>query len=81
MQLAELSLAAPANGLRSLLADKVLVMAMTVSIGLHITALAVRFVDLIFVAQLLAPAACAAAFADYGSVDHGVANCRRRQRS
>ena len=45
MQLAELSLAAPANGLRSLLADKVLVMAMTVSIGLHITALAVRFVD------------------------------------
>ena len=45
MQLAELSLAAPANGLRSLLADKVLVMAMTVSIGLHITAFAIRFVD------------------------------------
>jgi len=45
MQLAELGLAAPAYGLRSLLADKVLVMAMTVSIGLHITAMAVRFVD------------------------------------
>jgi len=45
MDVAELSLAAPAYGLRSLLADKVLVMAMTVSIGLHITALAVRFVD------------------------------------
>ena len=45
MSVAELSLAAPAYGLRSLLADKVLVMAMTVSIGLHITALAVRFVD------------------------------------
>ena len=45
MDLAELSLAAPAYGLRSFLADKVLVMAMTVSIGLHITALAVRFVD------------------------------------
>lgn len=45
MDVAELGLAAPAYGLRSLLADKVLVMAMTVSIGLHITALAVRFVD------------------------------------
>lgn len=45
MDVAELSLAAPAYGLRSLLADKVLVMAMTVSIGLHITALAVRFID------------------------------------
>ncbi len=45
MEVAELSLAAPAYGLRALLADKVLVMAVTVSIGLHITALAVRFVD------------------------------------
>ena len=45
MDVAELTLAAPAYGLRSFLADKVLVMAMTVSIGLHITALAVRFVD------------------------------------
>jgi protein TonB len=45
MDVADLSLAAPAYGLRSFLADKVLVMAMTVSIGLHITALAVRFVD------------------------------------
>lgn len=45
MDVAELGLGAPAYGLRSLLADKVLVMAMTVSIGLHITALAVRFVD------------------------------------
>ncbi len=45
MGVAELSFAAPAYGLRSLLADKVLVMAMTVSIGLHITALAIRFVD------------------------------------
>ena len=45
MGVAELTLAAPAYGLRSFLADKVLVMAMTVSIGLHITALAVRFVD------------------------------------
>ena len=45
MDLAELSLAAPVVGLRSFLGDKVLVMAMTVSIGLHITALAVRFVD------------------------------------
>ncbi|HKO67380.1 MAG TPA: TonB family protein [Burkholderiaceae bacterium] len=45
MDLAELSVAAPAYGLRSFLADKVLVTAMTVSIGLHITALAVRFVD------------------------------------
>jgi periplasmic protein TonB len=32
-------------GLRALLADKVLVMALTVSIGLHITVLAIRFVD------------------------------------
>ncbi len=45
MDVADLSLAVPAYGLRSFLADKVLVMAMTVSIGLHITALAVRFVD------------------------------------
>ncbi len=45
MDLADLSLAAPMVGLRSFLGDKVLVMAMTVSIGLHITALAVRFVD------------------------------------
>ena len=45
MDVAALSLAAPAYGLRSVLADKVLVMAMTVSVGLHITALAVRFVD------------------------------------
>lgn len=33
------------HGLRALLADKVLVMALTVSIGLHITVLAIRFVD------------------------------------
>jgi protein TonB len=33
------------HGLRALLADKVLVMALTVSIGLHITILAIRFVD------------------------------------
>jgi len=45
MQAAELGIAAPAYGLRSLLADKVLVMALTVSVGLHITALAIRFVD------------------------------------
>ncbi|HVE89592.1 MAG TPA: TonB family protein [Burkholderiaceae bacterium] len=45
MDMAELTLAAPAYGLRSFLADKVLVAAMTVSIGLHITALAIRFVD------------------------------------
>ena len=45
MDVAELSLAAPVYGLRSFLADKVLVMALTVSIGLHITALAIRFVD------------------------------------
>jgi periplasmic protein TonB len=32
-------------GLRALLADKVLVMALTVSVGLHITVLAIRFVD------------------------------------
>ncbi|MGH6609985.1 MAG: energy transducer TonB [Burkholderiaceae bacterium] len=45
MAVAELSLAAPAYGLRTLLADKVLVMAITVSIGLHITVMAIRFVD------------------------------------
>ena len=45
MDVADLSLGAPAYGLRSLLADKVLVMAVTVSVGLHMTALAVRFVD------------------------------------
>lgn len=33
------------NGLTAMLADKVLVMALTVSIGLHLTILAVRFVD------------------------------------
>jgi periplasmic protein TonB len=33
------------TSLRALLADKVLVMALTVSIGLHITVLAIRFVD------------------------------------
>jgi protein TonB len=33
------------TSLQSLLADKVLVMALTVSIGLHITVLAIRFVD------------------------------------
>lgn len=33
------------HGLRALLADKVLVMALTVSIGLHMTVLAIRFVD------------------------------------
>jgi len=35
----------PARGLTAFLADKVLVMALTVSIGLHMTVLAVRFVD------------------------------------
>jgi protein TonB len=35
----------PHHGVKSLLADKVLVMALTVSIGLHITILAIRFVD------------------------------------
>ncbi|MDQ3188293.1 MAG: TonB family protein [Pseudomonadota bacterium] len=45
MDVADLSLSAQDYGVRSFLADKVLVMAMTVSIGLHITALAVRFVD------------------------------------
>ena len=35
----------PHRGVRALLADKVLVMALTVSIGLHITILAIRFVD------------------------------------
>jgi len=35
----------PNHGVRALLADKVLVMALTVSIGLHITILAIRFVD------------------------------------
>ena len=33
------------RGLRALLADKALVMALTVSIGLHMTVLAIRFVD------------------------------------
>ena len=45
MHVAPMSLAGTAYGLRSLLADKVLVMAITVSIGLHITVLAIRFVD------------------------------------
>lgn len=40
-----MEMAEPAYGLRALLADKVLVMALTVSIGLHITVLAIRFVD------------------------------------
>ena len=40
-----MELAEPNYGLRALLADKVLVMALTVSIGLHITVLAIRFVD------------------------------------
>jgi protein TonB len=40
-----MELAGPHYGLRALLADKVLVMALTVSIGLHITVLAIRFVD------------------------------------
>jgi protein TonB len=35
----------PTRGLSAFLADKVLVMALTVSIGLHMTVLAVRFVD------------------------------------
>jgi len=35
----------PHHGMRALLADKVLVMALTVSIGLHITILAIRFVN------------------------------------
>jgi periplasmic protein TonB len=35
----------PMTGLTAFLADKVLVMALTVSIGLHITVLAVRFID------------------------------------
>ncbi len=35
----------PPHGLAAFLADKVLVMALTVSIGLHMTVLAVRFVD------------------------------------
>lgn len=35
----------PHHGVRALLADKVLVMALTVSIGLHMTILAIRFVD------------------------------------
>jgi protein TonB len=35
----------PPHGLSAFLADKVLVMALTVSIGLHMTVLAVRFVD------------------------------------
>ncbi len=46
MDLSDLSsIASPEHGMRSLLGDKVLVKAMTVSIGVHITALAVRFVD------------------------------------
>jgi protein TonB len=40
-----MEIAEPTYGLRALLADKVLVMALTVSIGLHITVLAIRFVD------------------------------------
>jgi protein TonB len=40
-----MEMAEPSYGLRALLADKVLVMALTVSIGLHITVLAIRFVD------------------------------------
>lgn len=40
-----MEMAEPTYGLRALLADKVLVMALTVSIGLHITVLAIRFVD------------------------------------
>jgi len=40
-----MELAEPTHGLRALLADKVLVTALTVSIGLHITVLAIRFVD------------------------------------
>jgi protein TonB len=40
-----MEMAEPTHGLRALLADKVLVMALTVSIGLHITVLAIRFVD------------------------------------
>ena len=35
----------PVHGITAFLADKVLVMALTVSIGLHMTVLAVRFVD------------------------------------
>ena len=35
----------PAHGIAAFLADKVLVMALTVSIGLHMTVLAIRFVD------------------------------------
>src|SRR5829696_2951567 len=45
MPASALSIAAPDYGIRSWLADKVLVTAMTVSIGVHITVLAVRFVD------------------------------------
>lgn len=40
-----MEMAEPVYGLRALLADKVLVTALTVSIGLHITVLAIRFVD------------------------------------
>jgi protein TonB len=40
-----MDLAEAPYGARALLADKVLVMALTVSIGLHITALAIRFID------------------------------------
>jgi protein TonB len=35
----------PQRGMRAFMADKVLVMALTVSIGLHISVLAIRFVD------------------------------------
>jgi len=40
-----MDIADDSHGVRALLADKVLVMALTVSIGLHITILAIRFVD------------------------------------
>jgi protein TonB len=40
-----MDVAEDSHGLRALLADKVLVMALTVSIGLHMTVLAIRFVD------------------------------------
>ena len=45
MPASDLSIAAPDYGIRAWFADKVLVTAMTVSIGVHITVLAVRFVD------------------------------------
>jgi len=40
-----MDIADDSHGVRALLADKVLVMALTVSIGLHITILAIRFVN------------------------------------